>query len=592
VELPGLNRTMSLGGLAAAHDRADARDQFVSRGFQRRGDLRGEALAFEAFEEGLGWSPRPRPPGSGVSRCDGIPGLITDSGCSVCPFIVAGPDLSFLTAVGTLGKTPANTGRGFPVSVAATRASVARRLPRRSRTPTQEPLALRILEWSVVVPVVIFLLAEFVASFPETRPQLPTLAVWLGVIAVTDLLPVPLWGHLTLALSLPMLLAAGMVYPPYIVGLLTFLGSSDPRELRREVSLAHGLHNRSQVALSVMAASWVFHALGGDARDWPLVLATGLLALTADLAVNLSMVAIATRFAHRHSVVEVLENVSGGDPLAFFSSYVCFGLVAVLLALVFQTAGAWGLLAFIIPASLARQVFVQSRRLRDMAETVIEKSRMLLAVSERIADERREERLAVAAGLHDELLPPLYKVHLMGQVIRQDLASGQLLALEDDIPDLLRATEYANDAMRILIRDLRHSPLGPGGLADTLRLLVRHLEQESTARIHLEVESVGGAPVVQLLAYQVAREAIKNAIRHACARNIWVRLTRDGADMRLIVEDDGCGFSPESVDSDSHFGLQLMRERVELAGGVFQVVAEDRQGTQLIARLPAETASS
>jgi signal transduction histidine kinase len=341
-----------------------------------------------------------------------------------------------------------------------------------------------------------------------------------------------------------------------------------------------------------MAASWVFHALGGDARDWPLVLATGLLALTADLAVNLSMVAIATRLAHRHSVVKVLEDVTGGDPVAFFSSYVCFGLVAILLALVFQTAGAWGLLAFIIPVSLARQVFVQSRRLRDMAEAVIEKSRLLLAVSERIADERREERLAVAAGLHDELLPPLYKVHLMGQVIRQDLASGQLLALEDDIPDLLRATEHANDAMRILIRDLRHSPLGPGGLADTLRLLVRHLEQESTARIHLEAESVGGAPVVQLLAYQVAREAIKNAIRHACARNIWVRLNRDGPDMRLIVEDDGCGFSPQSVDSDSHFGLQLMRERVELAGGVFQVVAEGRQGTQLIARLPAEIASS
>jgi len=477
------------------------------------------------------------------------------------------------------------------VSVAATRASVSRRLPHRSSTPAQEPLALRVLEWSVVVPVASFLLVELVASFSETRPRFPTLVVWLGVVAVTDLLPVPLWGQLTLALSLPMLLAAGMVYPPYIVGLLAFLGSADPRELQRQVTLAHGLHNRSQVALSAMAASWVFHALGGNVRDWPVVLAVGLLALAADLLVNLSMVAIATRLAHRHSVAEVLGNVTGGDSLAFFSSYVCFGLVAILLALVFQTAGAWGLLAFIIPVSLARQVFVQSRRLRDMAETVMEKSRMLLAVSERIADERREERLTIAAGLHDELLPPLYKVHLMGQVVRQDLANGQLLALDNDIPDLLRATECANDAMRILIRDLRHSALGPGGLADTLRLLVRHLEQDSTARIHLEVESVGGAPVVQLLAYQVAREAIKNAIRHACARNIWVRLARDGADMRLVVEDDGCGFSPESVDRDRHFGLQLMRERVELAGGVFQVVASDRQGTQLIARLPAETAS-
>jgi signal transduction histidine kinase len=447
------------------------------------------------------------------------------------------------------------------------------------------------LEWSVVIPVGGFLVVELITSFSKTQPLLPTLFLWLGVIAVTDLLPVPLWGQLILALSLPILLAAGMVYPAPVVGLLAFMGSTDPRELRREVTLAHGLHNRSQVALSSMAASWVFHSLSGDARHWPVVLLVALPAVVADLLVNLSMVALATRLAYGHSVRKVLANVTGGDSRTFFSSYVCFGLIAVLLALVFETAGTWGLLAFIIPVSLARQVFVQSHRLRDMVEAVVGKSRMLLTVSERIAEERREERLALAAGLHDEVLPPLYKVHLMGQVVRQDLATGQLLALDNDVPDLVQATERASDATRTLIRDLRRSPLGRGGLADTLRLLVRDLAQESSARIHLEVEAVGGAPVVQLLAYQVAREALRNAIRHAHARNIWVRLVRDGADMRLVVEDDGCGFLPESVNADSHFGLQLMRERVELAGGVFQVESEKEQGSRIVARLPAETTS-
>ena len=64
----------------------------------------------------------------------------------------------------------------------------------------------------------------------------------------------------------------------------------------------------------------------------------------------------------------------------------------------------------------------------------------------------------MAAGLHDEVLPPLFKVHLMGQVLRQDLASGRLLALEEDLPALLGATENASDNMRELIRSLRIRP--------------------------------------------------------------------------------------------------------------------------------------
>src|SRR5581483_4341648 len=209
-----------------------------------------------------------------------------------------------------------------------------------------------------------------------------------------------------------------------------------------------------------------------------------------------------------------------------------------------------------------------------------------------IADERRDERLAVAAGLHDELLPPLYKVHLLGQVVRHDLASGQLLALEEDVPDLLRAATHASDAMRLLIRGLRHSALGPTGLLDTLKLLVRELESQTTARLHLELEPVGGTPVVQLLAYQVAREALRNAVRHANAKNIWLRVQRDEDAMRLVVQDDGEGFDVSSVDKEMHFGLQLMKERVELAGGTFQALTERRSGTLIVARLPAQTSAN
>ena len=175
----------------------------------------------------------------------------------------------------------------------------------------------------------------------------------------------------------------------------------------------------------------------------------------------------------------------------------------------------------------------------------------------------------------------------MGQVLRQDLASGRLLALEEDLPALLGATESASDSMRELIRSLRDSPLGTGGLPETLRLLVRYLERESTVRISLSCERVGGTPLIQLLAYQVAREAIRNALRHAKASAVTILVVDTEGDLRITVEDDGIGFDPDSVDQQTHFGLALMRERIEIAGGVLYVDSRFGEGTRVIAKLPS-----
>jgi signal transduction histidine kinase len=61
----------------------------------------------------------------------------------------------------------------------------------------------------------------------------------------------------------------------------------------------------------------------------------------------------------------------------------------------------------------------------------------------------------------------------------------------------------------------------------------------------------------------------------------------DGA-IRLRVSDDGRGFDPLRMDSGNHFGLQLSRERVELAGGVMAVDTSPQAGTQVVYRLPVD----
>ncbi len=236
---------------------------------------------------------------------------------------------------------------------------------------------------------------------------------------------------------------------------------------------------------------------------------------------------------------------------------------------------------------LARQAFAGHKRLASAVRRLDTQAEALRDVAASVADERREERLSLAAGLHDEVLPPLFKVHLMGQVLRQDLASGRLLALEEDLPALLGATENASESMRELIRSLRDSP----SVREVCPRLsgswcgIWNVSQRLESR--LSCERVGGTPLIQLLAYQVAREAIRNALRHARASEVTILVVDSEGNLRITVEDDGIGFEPESVDQQVHFGLALMRERIEIAGGVLYVDSRLGEGTRIIARLPS-----
>jgi signal transduction histidine kinase len=316
-----------------------------------------------------------------------------------------------------------------------------------------------------------------------------------------------------------------------------------------------------------------------------------LAALLADAVINLSMIVLGWLVAGMGSIRDAVRAVIGDHPIPFLSLYACLGQAALLLAVVYEEAGNWGLLTFFIPVLLGHQVFVKNAQVKGMREVISKKTRALSTITTKIADERREERLAVAAGLHDELLPPLYKVHLMGQVLRQDLATGRLFNLEDDLPELLGATEEASQTTQALIRSLRRSAVGAAGLVATLRLLIRDMQSSSSAHFELAAEDVGGSPLMQLLAYQIVREALRNAVSHSHADNIEIRISSEGRDMRLIIEDDGEGFDPDSVDERQHFGIQLMRERVELAGGVLHVDSRVGEGTRVVVRLPAGTSA-
>jgi signal transduction histidine kinase len=180
-----------------------------------------------------------------------------------------------------------------------------------------------------------------------------------------------------------------------------------------------------------------------------------------------------------------------------------------------------------------------------------------------------------------------------GRDVRLDVplvnAGGAKLALDDDVPALLRASEEASNGLRGVIKDLRSSPLGRRGLIDTLSLLLNQLQDEFSMRIERRLEpTTQASAMVQLVAYQVAKEAVTNSLRHS--RGTLICVTVEPVDDLLVVavDDDGIGLPPDALRQDSHFGFQLMRERVDGVGGRLTIEGREPSGTSVLAHLPLE----
>ena len=204
------------------------------------------------------------------------------------------------------------------------------------------------------------------------------------------------------------------------------------------------------------------------------------------------------------------------------------------------------------------------------------------AAQERLVLAREEERRRLRRDLHDGLGPALAGLTLQVDTLRNQLADpaadGRLLSLRSGIQDTVL------DVRRI-VEGLRPPALDDLGLAES----IHHMAARLAGGLHVTVET-GDLPrlpaAVEVAAYRIVQESLTNAVRHAGADLVLVRLSIDGPDLELSVSDDGCGVLRPR---DGAVGLASMRERAEEIGGILTVDAADGRGTTVLARLPLDT---
>lgn len=225
------------------------------------------------------------------------------------------------------------------------------------------------------------------------------------------------------------------------------------------------------------------------------------------------------------------------------------------------------------------------------AERQLEENRHLTQlIQSHIEDERR----SLARELHDEL----------GQYVTAIKTFAVAIAnkTKDNAPDIsgnaqtiVAAANHIYDSMHNIIRQLRPGSLDNLGLSETLRDMVNHvqsLQPKLNIRLDLsgELESLGESLNINI--YRIVQESINNAVKHAEAKNMEIKLstTKAGA-LELTIQDDGRGMDIHDVDQSNHFGLLGMRERVQGFKGSFKVESDlskkgKNRGTTITINIP------
>jgi signal transduction histidine kinase len=448
---------------------------------------------------------------------------------------------------------------------------------------------IRALEFLVTVPA-LALIVFLIARDPSTLLGGSTpaeLAAWVAIIAAVELIPVPMWRSTHVSIGFPLLMVVAFLYQPAAAGVVAFLAASDPRELKREVSLFRALFNRCQVALSVLAASATFHAIASIEASPARLLIAASLASAIDYVVNTTIVALGASIIYRMAIPRVIRELRVGRLTEFIISY--FGLAVFGLALAkFYSAphvGFWSVPVLVLPVLLARQMFFRNRALEEAHKELQDREQVLRTLSNRMAEERQDEREKIAAYLHDDLAQLLFKLSLQVDIARRHLSAGKLDDTQRTLEEIKDTKARTSDRIRALIRDLHRSPLGRAGLADSLQSFILETARDSEVDFHTDIDEVELPPPIALLAYHIAREGVMNALKHAHAANVWLTVKRDGDSVDLVLRDDGAGFDTDAPEPEGHFGLTMMRERALVGGGSFELQSGEG-GTTISVRFP------
>ena len=219
------------------------------------------------------------------------------------------------------------------------------------------------------------------------------------------------------------------------------------------------------------------------------------------------------------------------------------------------------------------------------ASLAVELSEKVAAdVVRRVVSAQEIERRRLARELHDETGQALTSLLIGLKALEErypDLEAGaQVSALRQTVVETLRG-------VRRIVVELRPKALDDLGLVPALERLVASFSEQTD----LDVAFSAGefperlSPELETALYRITQEGLTNVVKHAQAKEARVLLAPTGESVLLVIADDGRGFDLD-LSVPRGFGIDGMRERVQLLGGKLAIESSSGGNTSLTVEVP------
>jgi len=220
-------------------------------------------------------------------------------------------------------------------------------------------------------------------------------------------------------------------------------------------------------------------------------------------------------------------------------------------------------------------------RTKELRREIAERERL----DREIAEVGDRERRRLGQDLHDSLCQHLTGTALTAQTLREKLAarSAPEIAEADKV---VRYIEEGIDLSRNMARGFFSPELEAEGLMFALQSLADTTSERFEIACAFESDEVVKVPdaTVATQMYRIAQEAVMNAIKHANAQFVEIRLRKNASNLTLTVSDDGDGL-PDKLPQPEGLGLRLMSHGAAVIGAEFRARRNPDGGTIVMCKV-------
>ena len=192
------------------------------------------------------------------------------------------------------------------------------------------------------------------------------------------------------------------------------------------------------------------------------------------------------------------------------------------------------------------------------------------------------DRRRIAQDLHDSSLQSLahliHELELASMYIDRDTVQAKL-----ELASIGKDINMIIDEIRDIIFDLRPMIFDDLGLKEAIERLLDKAKKRCPMIIFTDLDEIRNQEETVLLGiFRIIQESVNNACKYSEAKHLWVSLKDKEDFIEVHVKDDGKGFSlQEEEKKENHFGLIMMRERVEIISGKMEIISKLGEGTSV-----------